>query len=305
MKAAFELCVLAALVTVCLNATAAVLQADVTHQVPGRSALEVRLLADLVRRPLWLLGTCAAAVAFMFQVTALWFGPLVLVQPILVTSLLMTVVLRSLLARRVPGTSVTLGAIICAGGLALFLSLGHPHGGNGAITASDVVPLAPVLGGVLIVSLLGAIGRRGNARAVPLAIAAGILYGVNAGLVKLVTRQLGESVLEPARHWELYTAIACGLLGVQLNQAAFQAGTVPAAVAVITVTDPVTSVAVGLVWLGERVDMNAAVLAFEALGFAAMVAGIILLAREAHDPVWRRSMPWRTVELPTRGGAAR
>ncbi|HEX6444686.1 MAG TPA: DMT family transporter [Streptosporangiales bacterium] len=305
MNGWLELCVLAALVTVCLNATAAVLQADVTHQVPGRSALEMRLLADLVRRPLWLLGTCAAAVAFVFQVTALWFGPLVLVQPILVTSLLMTVVFRSVLARRLPGTSVMLGAAVCAGGLALFLGLAHPHGGNGAITASDVVPLAPVLGGVLILGLLGAIGRSGNARAVPLAVAAGILYGVNAGLVKLVTRQLGESVLEPARHWELYAAIACGLFGVQLNQAAFQAGTVPAAVAVITVTDPVTSVAVGLVWLGERVDMNAAVLAFEALGFAAMVVGIVLLAREAHDPVWRRSMPWRTVELPTRGGAAR
>lgn len=305
MSTALELCVLAALVAVCLNATAAVTQADVTHHVPGRSALQMRLLADLVRHPLWLLGTGAAAVAFLFQATALWFGPLVLVQPILVTSLLMTVVLRALLARRMPGASVVLGAVVCAGGLALFLGLAHPHGGNGAITASDVFPLAPVLGGVLIVSLLGAVGRRGNARAVPLAVAAGILYGMNAGLVKLVTRQLGASLLEPARHWELYTALACGLLGVQLNQAAFQAGTVPAAVAVITVTDPITSVAVGLLWLGERVDMNALVLAFEALGFAAMVVGIILLAREAHDPVWRRSMPWRTVETPTRGGAAR
>lgn len=305
MTAALELCVLAALVAVCLNATAAVLQADVTHQVPGRGALEMRLLADLVRRPLWLLGTGAAAVAFLFQATALWFGPLVLVQPILVTSLLVTVALRAQLARRLPRASVVLGAVLCAGGLSLFLGLAHPHGGNGAITASDLVPLAPVLGGILVLSLLGAIGRRGNARAVPLAVAAGILYGVNAGLVKLVTRQLGESVLEPTRHWELYLALACGLLGVQLNQAAFQAGTVPAAVAVITVTDPITSVAVGLVWLGERVDMNAFVLAFEAFGFAAMVVGIVLLAREAHDPIWRRSMPWRRVELSTRGGAAR
>lgn len=305
MTTALELCVLAAIVAVCLNATAAVVQAEVTHQVPGRSALEMRLLADLVRRPLWLVGTGAAAVAFLFQVTALWFGPLVLVQPILVTSLLMTVVLRALLARRVPRGSVVLGAAMCAGGLCLFLALARPHGGSGAITASDVVPLAPVLGGILILSLLGAVGRRGNARAVPLAIAAGILYGVNAGLVKLVTRQVGESLFEPARHWELYTALACGLLGVQLNQAAFQAGTVPAAVAVITVTDPVTSVAVGLVWLGESVDMNALVLAFESLGFAAMVVGIVLLAREAHDPIWRRSVPWRRVELPTRGGAVR
>ncbi|MBO0828774.1 MAG: DMT family transporter [Streptosporangiales bacterium] len=305
MRAALELCVLAALVAVCLNATAAVIQADVTHQVPGRSALEMRLLADLVRRPFWLLGTGAAAVAFLFQVTALWFGPLVLVQPILVTSLLVTVALRALFARRVPRASVVLGAVVCAGGLSLFLGLAHPHGGDRAITASDVVPLAPILGGILVLSLLGAVGRGGNARAVPLAVAAGILYGVNAGLVKLVTRQLGESVLEPTRHWELYLALACGLLGVQLNQAAFQAGTVPAAVAVITVTDPITSVAVGLVWLGERVDMNAFVLAFEAFGFAAMVVGIVLLAREAHDPIWRRSMPWRTVDLSTRGGAVR
>lgn len=289
-------CVAAALAAVALNSTAALVQSGATKRVRARTALDFGLLADLARRPTWLLGTCAAVVAFLFQATALLFGPLVLVQPILVTSLLVTVVLRALWIRRRPQTSTVVGAAMCAGGLSLFLALSRAEGGAGVITAADALPMAPVLAGVLGICLAVAARRRGNARAVALAFAAGILYGVTAGLTKVVTRQLGESYLEPTVHWELYTGIACAIVGVQLNQAAFQAGTVPAAVAVITVVDPITSVAIGLVWLGEQVNGMVPSLAFEAFGFGAMIVGIALLARETPEPV--RVRPHSTTVVP-------
>lgn len=270
-------CVPVAVAAAALNAAAALLQASAARRASLRPAWQVSLLAELVRRPRWLLGLAAAVVAFLCQATALAFGPVTLVQPILVTSLLIAVLLRSWGSWR---AQPVVGALVCAGGLAVFLALTRPAGGTEGLSTANVFPLAPALLTVLVGSLLVASRRRGNARAVPLALSAGVLYGVTAGLTELVTRQLAAGPVEPLRHWQLYVAFACGVLGVQLNQAAFQTGTVPAAVAVITATDPAVSIAVGVSWLGEHIDTSAALVAGEAVGFAAMVAGIAVLARE-------------------------
>jgi len=56
-----------------------------TDQVEG---FDLRLLWHLARRPVWLLGLASMIVGFAFQVSALRFGPLALVQPLLALELL-------------------------------------------------------------------------------------------------------------------------------------------------------------------------------------------------------------------------
>ena len=52
------------------------------------AGFDVRLLVRLARRPAWLLGIAAMMAGFVFQITALRFGDLALVQPILAAELL-------------------------------------------------------------------------------------------------------------------------------------------------------------------------------------------------------------------------
>src|ERR1700761_6187864 len=118
---------------------ASVLEMRSTKQVPDRPALSPRLLVDLVRRPLFLAAIGVNLAGAALQVTALHFGSLTLVQPLLVLSLLFAVVIAAASVRRAPPDAVLLaGVTCCAVGIAGFLMVARPHGGSG--TASPAAP---------------------------------------------------------------------------------------------------------------------------------------------------------------------
>jgi hypothetical protein len=98
-----------AVIAVCLGLVAAavlgaasVLEERSTKQVPERAALSPRLLADLVRRPLFLAAIGVSVLGCGLQVLALHFGSLTLVQPLLVLSLLFAVLIGAVAIRRRP-----------------------------------------------------------------------------------------------------------------------------------------------------------------------------------------------------------
>src|SRR5579863_2671337 len=82
----------------------------------------------LLRHPLWLLGWAALVGSLIFQALALHFGPLSLVQPILVTELILALVLRQLWLRQSIRGVTWLAAFTTATGLAIFLLITSPHG---------------------------------------------------------------------------------------------------------------------------------------------------------------------------------
>lgn len=276
----------AALAAAAFNGLAGFLQHGASKQVAPRRALEPQLLFDLGRNRRWLVGAGCDVTAFGLQVLALATGPLLLVQPLLVMSILMAVALRALAAHHgsnAPAPLIWGAAVLCCLGLAAFLVAASPSPGPRSVSAPsgwDAVALGIGLGLVLFVCLGLASRRRGNRRAVPLAAAAGVLYGATAGMAKLVVTQVSIGWLTPLHHWHLYAAVVLGLTGAQLNQTAFQAGALAAPVAVITVTDPVTSIAIGLVWLGETVQTGPGPVIAATAGFVAMSIGIGRLARE-------------------------
>lgn len=59
---------------------------------------------------------------------------------------------------------------------------------------------------------------------------------------------------DPLQQWPLYAAVVVGPAGFLLSQNAFQAGTMISPVlAVITAADPLVSIGVAHVWLGETI----------------------------------------------------
>ena len=77
--------------------------------------------------------------------------------------------------------------------------------------------------------------------------------------------------------WQPWAALACGLAGLLLSQAAFQAGALGSALAAMMVTDPIVGVALGLVVFGEHIAPGTAGLV-QAAGLLVALVGVWLLA---------------------------
>jgi drug/metabolite transporter (DMT)-like permease len=120
-------------------------------------------------------------------------------------------------------------------------------------------------------------------RVLALALATGVLYGVTAGLMKVITGQLRVGLDEPFRHPVLYIVCIIGPIGFLLSQNTFQAGQLVApAVAVITSVDPVVGVLIGVGWLGEEIDTSPAQLAGECLASLVVIGSIALIVARGH-----------------------
>jgi hypothetical protein len=77
-----EKAVLLALAASFCTATASVCQRLRARSHEG-AGFDVWLVFRLARRPVWLLGLASMTLGFVFQISALRFGPLALVQPVL------------------------------------------------------------------------------------------------------------------------------------------------------------------------------------------------------------------------------
>jgi drug/metabolite transporter (DMT)-like permease len=265
------------------------LQHRATHRVPQTRPVRGSLLLDLMRQPLWLLSLLANAAGIGAQWVALSAAPLVLVQPLLVTGVLFAVVFAAALARRRPDRLVLYGAAMCVAGLAGFLALASPSGGGAELTLPSVLPMA--LGLVVIVGacIVLAFRRSGRVRTLALAAGAGVLYGVTAGMIKIVLDALPNGFDALFTSWPVYAVLICGPLGFLLNQSAFQAGVALAPeLAVIIILDPLVSIGIGILWLGEVLRSGTGIVIGEVLALAVMIVGVVVLARRAPQVVRAR-----------------
>jgi hypothetical protein len=261
-----------------------------TKRVQAARSGSPRILLELVRQPLWLTAIGANIVGFALQVVALDFGSLALVQPLLVCDLVFAVLLSRTLAWRrgeqLAGgrrSLVTLLAGVTAAtvGVAGFLVAGRPSGGHGDLGFGVFIPLViglvVLVGGCLLVA-----AKNEELRPLALALGCGINYGVAAFSIKLVTTEFGGGAARVFSDWPIYVLAVVGPVGFILNQDAFQEGTLLAPVqAIITTTDPVISIALGVLWLGVVLRSSALDIFGQVASLLLMTAGIIMTARVA------------------------
>jgi hypothetical protein len=278
-----------------------------TKRVQSRRALSPRILLDLVRQPLWLTAIGANVVGFALQVVALDFGSLALVQPILVCDLVFAVLIAWYLRQRAdrsrsgarPGVLVIFGGVAATtAGVAGFLAIGQPSGGQTRASFSILPPLAAglvvVVGGCLAVA-----ARNREVRPLGLALACGVCYGVAAFVIKIVTSEFGGGPARLFSDWPIYVLAVVGPVGFLLNQDAFQQGTLLAPVqAIITTADPVISIALGVLWLHVRLRSSPAATFGVVASLLLMTAGIIIIARSSPQVAGRAAAD-RSPEQPT------
>jgi drug/metabolite transporter (DMT)-like permease len=275
--------VLAALAGALVYGVTGVLQQRSARQVVGETTNQAGFVRGLVGQPLWLFSTIGSVLGFGLQGVALGTGPIVLVQPLLVTGVLFAALTGFVLGHRAIDWPLMGSLLLTAAGLAAFLLVARPSAGNASLTVGEVLPLAVTLFVLLIGCIALALRSQGLSRALALALASGIVYGVTAAVAKVTIAEFSARGLTGGlTHWSVWALVVLGPLGFLLNQNAFrESELVSPTLAVITVTDPLVGIGIGVLWLDETIWGTPGAVTGEVLGLAAMALGVWLVAHRA------------------------
>ncbi len=277
-----------ALVAALMFSLGTVLQQREAANVPDDEAMQAGLLLRLARRPVWLAGIAADGLGFLAQAGALAIGRLVVVQPLLATSVVFALPLGAWLEHRRMGRRELTAAFAVTAGVGVFLVVANPTGGveDASVTAWIVSgAIATVICGALIVA---ARGKPAAPKAALLGTAAGILFGLSAGLTKAVVEQLDDGLLQVFEHWHVYALLVVGWASMTLSQASLQTGALAPAVATQMSLDPVTSLLLGTLAFKEEIHDSAAGVILALGGIVLMIVGLAVLARsQATRPTGR------------------
>lgn len=271
-----EWAVLVALASSALFATGSALQHRAAGAAPSSSKLG--MLAALVARPGWLIGVGLSAAAFVLHATALHLGDLTVVQPVILSGIVFTVVVRAGLAHRLPSRRDVAWSLVTWGGLCLFVAALHP-----GPTQRPVALRAEVMTGVgaLAVGSLVVMATclaRGRRRGMLLGAAAGSLFGLVAGLVKLTLTEVSSASALLTR-WSLWALLVLGVWAVLLNQRAYQAARMTMTVPILNLCQLIVGLTFGWVVFAERPGTSPVLLVMETVGLLAMCLGVVELAR--------------------------
>ncbi|WP_067177825.1 DMT family transporter [Microtetraspora niveoalba] len=273
------LTVLLGLMSAALLGVGFVAQQHAAYAEPLGEILHVSLLLHLMRKPLWLFGIGAMAGGQVLGALALRRAGVAQVEPLLATNLIFALAVAALVYQERLGRGEWLGAVLVSGGVAVFLASARPHGGEVPHPLSmawiSVMAVLVVATGMVLVAL-----RTGlKTRAMLLAAAAGTLYGLQDALTRgsLLTLERGAHAL--ATTWPPYALPLVAVIGILLNQSAFDAAPLRISLPATTAAEPVIGIVLGVTIFDERLHVDPRSLAGGVAGLVALVVGIVILGR--------------------------
>lgn len=273
--------VLLALLSAFVFGSGVVLQRRAALEVPDEHAARPSLLIRLVQRPLWLLGLFADAGAFALQAAALHHGSLVVVQPLITTSLLFTLAITAAWYHEAISWAEWAAVLLVLAGLSVFLIVASPTEESTAAADSDGWLFCT---GAVVLAAAVAVGAglntRGVRRAALFGVAAGIADAFMAVLAKALAGAWDHGVLALLRSWTPYALVAGGIVALLLVSTAYQAGHPTVSLPVITVTDPLVGCLVGILLFGEHLTLGGLRGPVIALAALAMCGGLAVLGRD-------------------------
>jgi drug/metabolite transporter (DMT)-like permease len=250
-----------------------------TTEVTG---FDARLILRLVHRPVWLAGIAAMILGFGFQLTALRFGPLALVQPMLALELLLVFGYMTAVGSRVSVQRRDwLAAAAMSAGLGLFLCVSAPSGGRrhapgGSWWLAGLITAAVVL--AIVFLALAPVRVTRSRRAALLGVATGIAWGFEAAVIKEFSSRVSDGLGAILASWSLYVLVVAGALAMLLASHAMAAGPLAASQPGFTILDPLAASFLGLFLFREHIRTGLPDLAGEAVALALLVAGASVLS---------------------------
>lgn len=280
MEKAIPLALLASLCT----ATSSVCQRLGARDSQPSPGFDILLVFRLARRPIWLAGIASMILGFVFQVTALHYGALALVQPILALELLFVFAYMAFLTSRNVRRRDWLAAASMSAGIGLFLFAASPSGGRQHAPTALWVLAGLLTLGVVLAGLAVATWRQRRApaalaqRAAILGSVTGISWGFVAAVIKEFSYHLSGGLSSIFSNWSVYVLIGAGAASLILASHALAAGPLAASQPGFTILDPLAASLLGLFLFGEHFGATTADLALEALALALLISGVSALS---------------------------
>ena len=262
-----------------VNALTSVLQRIGVETAPDSTTMRWSLMAHALKRGIWLIGFVLMLVVFGLQATALRFGELSVVQPVLTTELLFLLLILGVWFRYRLGWQEWLGAGIIVAGLGAFFLAAAPSGGQVQPTNSQFL----VASAILIVAIGGCIAAamRGPRwwRAAAFGAATAVTAAFSAAITKSITTYITEGWGHVFTHAQPYLLAVTGLGTVFLLQNALHAGPITASRTTLVTINPLVSIVLGVTLFGDRLRSGPLWISLEILALAVLVAGVVVLAR--------------------------
>ena len=296
-----EKAILLAVVASFCTATSSVCQRLGARAANDTSGFDLWILFRLARQPIWLLGVGSMILGFLFQLSALHFGDLALVQPILATELLFVFAYMSVIGSHPLKRRDWLAAAAMAFGLGFFLLMASPSGGHLHAEASTWWLAGVATAGAVLVAIRAAFGWGRHAqvspsrRAATLGVATGIAWGFVAAVIKEMSSHLDGGLGAVLSNWSVYVLLGAGALSMVLASHALSAGPLAASQPGFTILDPLAASLLGLFLFGEHIQVGALHLAGEVVALAVLITGVTVLSHSQlvvpDDPLSDRPHP--------------
>ncbi|WP_018680883.1 hypothetical protein [Actinokineospora enzanensis] len=239
-----------------------------------------RTVRELTRMPVWWVAQVLNAAGAALHVWSLGFGPLSLIQPLGVLTLVIAVPLAAASARRrvTAQELVGMGAtVVGLAGLTMIIATA----GHADTLTSDELTWLLVAGGAVLVALIVR-GHRPGASALWEATAGGLAYSVCSALCQTVVLHVDQEgagvLLRPDTIVAMVAIVALAITATVVTQRSYRDG-LGAPLAVTNLVNPASATAIGVLFLGESLAATQLQVVL-ALACAATAAfGVTQLAR--------------------------
>lgn len=277
------LAIVLALLSACAFAVSTVVQHRAAtaagQDLPDGAVL--RLVGKLVRNRAWIGGQAAALCGFLLHGSALKFGPVVVVQPLLSGGLVISLALGALVDRRhperiLPERGQWIAAGVVAVTLGLFVVSASPRHGS---SFARPMPLFLCLAGaatLMVLASLWAVRPRAPHKALALGLAAGGGFGMTGLLLKDVVAHPPAELLSS---WTTYVLLASGAASIIFAQWAYQSGALIESLPVMAILEPLVAVGLAAPVYGERLAPGLVATTGQVVGVVGLVIGVAVLAR--------------------------
>ena len=225
-----------------------------------------------VKRPTWWLSLSLAWVAYGFQAVALAFGTLLVVQPVLVLSLLLTLLLSARVEHRRMELDETFWATVLTVAVGVLVVLGRPEPGSREASISEW--LVALGAGMAAMAVTAFVAKRQASvmRAFLLGAICGAIFGYLAVFSKTaVDAFVRGGIVELVTTWPLYALLAAAVVGTIVQQYAFSAGNLSQSLPAMKIFEPLLAYSLGMTLLGETFTVTTA------WGWALMALAVVVM----------------------------
>lgn len=235
-----------------------------------------------VANPTFAIAMVFDGLCVVFQILALKYGSLSVVQPVLCMSLVISLGLNHVMLRTRPTRSEILHSLTLVAGLVMFLLVSDSISAHGETAIGRRVPaiILAVVGGLFVLgAVFGTRSMRPRMRARALAASVAIVYATTAGLMKSTTQISHLFGLDAVlTSWQLWVLIALAACGLALNQVAFAAAPLNVVLPVVASLDPLFSVLIGVSVYGDQLRDTPLAVAGEVAGLTLLLYSVVKLS---------------------------